>query len=466
MKEGKLRMNEEFKYQVIKNLVKNGGSKERASIELNLSLRQINRLIKIFLEKDKNGFIHGNRSRLPINTLNKSLSDKIIQLYKEKYQDWNFNHFKDFLEKNENIKVSYNYLYNLLTIKNGILSPRACKSTKRLYAKKRLEEKKLLKNKTEGEIEIIVSKEVEIEDSHPRQERPKYFGENIEMDGSIHLWFGLVKVCLHLAVDKATGTAVGGFFAPQETLYGYYNVYKQILEKYGIPYRFTTDNRTVFFYQLLNKPKRTDEKDVLTQFGYACKILGTDLVTTSVAEGKPFVERANGTFQGRLVNELKLYGINTIEAANEYLINTFIPDFNMKFGLDINKFESVFEKSPDKNKINCTLAVLTKRLIDRGNSIKFKNEYYQTYENGDLICIRPKSECLVIEAFDKSLFATVDDKIYELRKVEQHALYSEEFDEVIIKNKNKKYIPPMSHPWRIDSFNKQKEKAHTTRIYA
>ncbi len=286
------------------------------------------------------------------------------------------------------------------------------------------------------------------------------------MDGSIHLWFGAVKVCLHLAIDTATSNVVGGYFAPQETLDGYYNVYKQILEKHGIPYRFTTDNRTVFYYQLLNKPKRTDEKDVLTQFGYACKIFGTDLITTSVAEGKPFVERANGTFQGRLVNELKLYDINTLEKANDYLINIFIPDFNKKFGFNISKFESVFEESPDKEKINHTLAVLSKRVIDRGNSIKFKNEHYLTYENGNLICIRPKSECLVIEAFDKSLFATVDDKIYELRKVEKHALYSKDFDEVIIKTDRKKYIPPMSHPWRLDSFNKQKEKAHTERIYA
>ncbi len=463
MRKVKLRMNENEKYEKIKYLVDHNGNKTRAAIELKISTRQINRLINIYKEKGKSGFIHGNRSRKPVNSIDKSFSDEIILLYTTKYQDFNFNHFKDYLEEEENIKVSYTFIYHTLST-NGILSPKARKATKRAVAKKKLE--KLLVNKSEEEIEMIVNREVALEDSHPRQERPKYFGENIEMDGSIHLWFGSYKTCLHLAVDKCTGNVVGGFFTKEETLFGYYNVFKQILEKYGIPYKFTTDNRTVFNYQLLNKAKRTSDKDVLTQFGYACQTLGTDLITTSVAQGKPLIERTNGTFQGRLINELRLNGINTLEKANIYLINTFIPKFNKKFGLDENKFKSVFETSPGKDKINYTLSILTTRIFDNGNSIKYKGNYYQPYQDNKLICIRPKTECLVIKAFDNSLFVTVDDKIYELRKVEKHMEFSPDFDEIIEKTETKKYIPPMSHPWKAKSFKKQMEKAHTRHVYA
>ena len=67
--------------------------------------------------------------------------------------------------------------------------------------------------------------------------------------------------------------------------------------------------------------------------------------------------------------------ITTIEAANEYLVNVFVPKFNAKFALDYKKFESVYETSPTPKKINYTLAVLSPRKIDNGNSIKFKNEY-------------------------------------------------------------------------------------------
>ena len=146
------------------------------------------------------------------------------------------------------------------------------------------------------EIETRIEHEVALEDSHPRGEKPKYFGEIIEQDGSIHMWFGGVKTCLHLAIDKATSTIVGAWFDKQETLNGYYHVFYQILTKYGIPYKFLTDNRTVFNYMSLNPVKRTSEKDVLTQYGYACKQLGIELETTSVSQAKGLIERTNGTF--------------------------------------------------------------------------------------------------------------------------------------------------------------------------
>ena len=68
------------------------------------------------------------------------------------------------------------------------------------------------------------------------------------MDASVHVWFGNSKYNLHAAIDDATGRIVGLFFDKQETLYGYYQITKQILENYGIPAQILTDNRTVFNY--------------------------------------------------------------------------------------------------------------------------------------------------------------------------------------------------------------------------
>ena len=142
--------------------------------------------IKIELVK---GFVHGNRSRILVNAFDKSLSDKIILLYKNKYYDFNFNHFKKFLKIKENIIVSYDFIYKTLT-KDGILSPKARKKTKRAFTKQKLlEEKKINLDMPEHSINEIVNQEVPLEVSHPRLEKPKYFGEIIEQDGSIHLWF-------------------------------------------------------------------------------------------------------------------------------------------------------------------------------------------------------------------------------------------------------------------------------------
>ena len=468
MRKVELRMKEQKKYEVIKELVEHGGSKERAALKLGITIRQVNRLIIIYKERGKKGFVHGNRSRKPATTLNKSLSEDIILLYKNKYYDFNFSHFKEFLKKDENIDVSYDFIYKNLT-KAGILSPKARKKTKREYAKKKLlQEKKINLAMSDEQIEHIVNHEIALEDSHPRGEKPKYFGEIIEQDGSIHLWFGETKTCLHLAIDKATSTIVGAHFDKQETLNGYYHVLYQILTNYGIPYKFITDNRTVFNYMSLNPDKRTSDKDVLTQYGYACKQLGIELETTSVSQAKGLIERTNGTFQGRLVQELRLNNITTIDKANEYLINVFVPYFNQKFALDYKKFESVFESSPSLEKINYTLAILTPRKIDNGNAIKFKNKYYQPYIDNELKCFLPKTECLVIETFNGNLFVTIDENVYNLKELERNQRFSKEFDQEDnnqIKEKNI-YRPPMSHPFKLQSFLRQMEKSHKQHKYA
>ena len=466
MRKVELRMNEKEKYEVIKELVDHNGNKNRASKKLGISRRQVDRLIIKYKEKGKSAFIHGNRSKKPVNALDKSISEDIILLYKNKYQDWNFNHFKEFLKMNENIDVSYDFIYKTLT-KNGILSPKARKKTKRNYAKKRLlEEKKINLAMGEEAVNTIVDHEIALEDAHPRGEKPKYFGEIIEQDGSIHNWFGNNKSCLHLAIDKATSIIVGAWFAKQETLNGYYHVLYQILTNYGIPYKFLTDNRTVFNYMSLNPEKRTSDKDVLTQYGYACKQLGIDLETTSVSQAKGLVERTNGTFQDRLVNELKLYGITTIEEANKYLIEVFVPYFNQRFAMDYSKFKSVFESSPSEEIINYTLAVLTPRKIDNGNSIKYQNKYYQPYQDNQIKCFSPKTECLVIKAFNGELLVSIDEQVLELKELSRNERFSKEFDETIEEKEKKKYIPPMSHPWKLASFKKQIQKAHTNHVYA
>lgn len=466
MRKVELRMNELQKYEVIKELVDHNGNKNRAAKKLGISRRQIDRLIIKYKEKGKAGFVHGNRTRKPVNALDKSISEDIILLYKGKYQGWNFFHFKDFLKKDENIDVSYNFIYKTLS-KEKILSPKARKKTKRRYIKQKLlQEKKITLAMSEEHIEAAINHEIALEDSHPRCEKPKYFGELIEQDGSIHVWFGNIKSCLHLAIDKATSTIVGAYFDNQETLNGYYHVLYQILTNYGIPYKFFTDNRTVFNYVSLNPDKRTSEKDVLTQYGYACKQLGIELETSSVSQSKGLVERTNGTFQGRLVNELKLNGITTIEKANKYLLEVFVPDFNQRFAMDYKKFESVFEASPSEEKINYTLAVLSPRKIDNGNSIKYYDKYYQPYLNNELKCFLPKTECLVIKAYNGDLLVAIDEQVLELRQLARNEKFSKEFNEEAEVKEFKKYVPPMSHPWKLASFKKQMQKAHTNHVYA
>lgn len=463
MRKVELKMNEQFKYEAIKELHDHGGNKNRVAIKLGITVRQVNRLLKVYKEKGKAGFVHGNRNRQPVNSLPQELIDTIVNLYRDKYQGWNFLHYTEFLNEKENFKVSYGSVYKVLSAA-GINSPKIQRKTRKERAKAKL--RKDNPKAKEEEIEEIVSYEIALEDSHPRQERAKYFGERVEMDASIHLWYGTNKSALHLAIDHSTGRILGGYFQKEETLKGYYCILKQILENYGIPYKFFTDNRTVFNYNRDNVKK--EEKDVLTQFGYACKTLGISIETSSVSQAKGMIERANQTFQGRLVNELKLNGITEIDGANRYLTEVFIPDFNNRFATPYKKSDSVMSESPDAEKINLTLAVLSPRKFDNGNSIKYNNHYYMAYDkNMNLVCFMPHKECLVIQAFDGNLFISVEEKVYKLIELEKNAKESENFDIKVDEKIKKKtvYIPPMSHPWKRALFVTHQEQTHQFHQY-
>lgn len=446
MRKVELRMNEQYKYQIIKKLVETNGNKKRAAIKLKRSIRQIDRMIAGYKEFGKEFFIHGNRGRKPVKALTEELKTEIELLYTNKYFDCTYTSFKEYLDTRENIHLSIDAIRVILRDR-CIFSPRTHKKTLASYRKKLKEE---MKTASAKEKKKIKDKLVMSEDSHPRQPRCQYFGEELQMDACIHPWFGKEKTALHAAIDDATGQVVGLYFDKEETLNGYYNITHQILSRYGIPYLIKTDKRTVFEYK--KKASSKVEEDTFTQYAYACRQLGIQLKTSSVPEFKPRVERLFETLQMRLPQELRLAQISTIDEANKFL-DTYIKQFNHKFALQINNSKNVFENQVSEEKINLTLAVLCQRVIDSGHSIKYKNEYYRLINKvGSTIYFHKGTKCIVIKAFDGGLYATVDESIYALEKIPEIQLKSENFDEIEETKERKIYIPKMIHPWKGKSF--------------
>ena len=217
-----------------------------------------------------------------------------------------------------------------------------------------------------------------------------------------------------------------------------------------------TDKRTVFEYN--KKGTTRDEDNTFTQFAYACSQLGTSIETSSTPEFKPRIERLFGTFQNRLTVALRLANITTIEEANAFL-PAFLEEYNSRFTLCINHTKSVFEKQPKEQKINLTLAVLSRRIIDTGHSIAFKKKYYRLVNcNGTPIYFGKGTKCMVIEAFDKNLYATVEENIFALEEISEIQSKSVNFDEITATEPKKVYIPKMIHPWKRHSFEKFAEK--------
>lgn len=445
MRKVELRMREQEKYDIIKRVANKEISVLTASVNLRCTTRSIYNLVKIYKEKGKEGFVHGNRDRKPSITKPNELKEKILALFKsDNYEGVNFNHFLELLKK-ENINVSYNFLYNLLK-QEGYISPKCNKNTRREYNKKlksKIENKEKLK---EPEKEYIAITNLDdLATSHPRKPRAKYCGEIVQMDASIYIWFGDIKLYLHIAIDDATGAILGAYFDRQETLNGYYQVFYQILTNYGIPAEFLTDRRTVFEYKKLKNP--SDEKDTFTQFSYACSQLGVAITTSSVPQVKGRVERLFNTLQSRLPVEMRLAKIKTIDEANEFL-SSYINEFNNNFSIINYYTKSVFIKQIDSKKINYTLSIISRRVVDKGNSIKYKRKTYQFYDENGLACVKPKTQCLVIKTFNNKLLSCIGTDIYELVELPNNQKVSKNFDTKKVKeHKYKGHKPKWFHPW-------------------
>ena len=368
-----LTMNEQSKYEIVKHFVDNKLTNYKSlSIKLCTSVRTAYNLVNKYKNQGKEGFRHKNHDHKPARTKSVEFKQEIINLYKTIGYDVNFNHFRAILKRDYNITVSYNFLHKLLTHEE-IYSPKCQRKTRRIRNQKIKDKQKSNQKLTVQEQEIIADHLLDDIDAHPRKERAKFFGELVQMDASVHHWFGSCKTYLHAAIDDCTGRILGLFFDSQETLYGYYRLTEHILLNHGIPSQILTDNRTVFNYQKEKRP--TEEKDTFTQYGFACHRLGITLYTSSIPQVKGRIERLFQTLQSRLIVEMRLKGIDTIEKANEF-VKSYLNEFNKEFALPYNHTIDAFEKQINYEIINETLSIVSRRVVDNGSTIKYHNKYY------------------------------------------------------------------------------------------
>jgi len=375
---------EQLMYDEITLVIDGTITHEQAALKLGVTTRTIYRKVASYLSEGTEGLAHKSRGSIPHNTLSFEDWVAITTLYKEKYQGYNFAHFRDMLEEREGIVVSYSTIYTTLD-ELGYKSPRAHRKSK----------KKL----------------------HPVRERKKNFGELVQMDGSIHLWFGDRKAVLHLAIDDATSHILGGHFAWSETLDGYYEVFYQIVTKYGIPYSFYTDRRAIFEYRKSGSTLLKD--DAHTQFRLAAAQLGvTEMKATSVPQAKGRIERAFGTFQDRLINEMKTANITTIEQANGFL-QGFIERHNIRFALDYTNLPSLFGPIPSEEEVNLALARVIERKVLSGCIISYKGKKYFPSCDSGKVYLPKGTSVLAIKTYDERLLISLEDNLWPLVPIDE-----------------------------------------------
>lgn len=400
-----------FVESVLKKVISGKYRKIDAHRKLGYSRPYIDELIEKYKKDGYSSLIHKNTRRAPINKIDFNKANLIVSLYKEKYDGFNFTHFKEMLFEYENISISYCSLYRLLK-EVGIQSPKHQK----------------IRHK---------------ENLHPSRPRRSFFGELIQIDGSIHLWFGEQKYTLHAAIDDATSAIVGAFFDKEETLFGYYMMFKQILMTYGIPQEFYSDRKTIFEYRKRDENDKVIENDTFTQFKRCCNQLGVEIHTTSVSQAKGRVERLFGTLQDRLISEMRLNKVKTVEDANEFVTN-FVTRHNNKFAIPIDYNTSLFAPPPKEYELDFYLSKEYERTVDNGSVISIKGQKLQFVdENGIILALPGKTKVSIYETLDGRFVGFIKDEYYE-------TVISTYKKETIleIKKERKPWTPPPNHPWR------------------
>lgn len=437
---------EKKKYDVINDIIEGKITKKEAEVSLGLTRRQINRLILKLNKEGISAFSHKNKGNLHNKKLSTDIENEIIDLYITDYYDYNFLHFYE--ELNSKYDISFSSLVAILK-KADIISPEAQHKTVKIYNN---EMKKAINEGKANDKQILLFEERQEEEKvkHFRKSNLIYgFGEQVQMDAASYQWFGNIVTYLHLAVDKGTKKVLYGYFAMQETLYAYNIILWELLHRYGKPLLIRTDKRGCFN---INMEKKMDSEVDFTEFGLSCSKLQIMLDCSSDPTFKPNVERENKTIKGRLKAELRKNGILTIEEANEYLNNVFIPKINDKFSFPIDKKRNKMRQLDiDDFHLSLIISQHLIRKIDNASSIKINKEFYQPkdIETGEIISFKKGTICTIIYAYDGEMYLEINNKIYNSYKVEVRQINVAP-QEKSKEDKIKKIIKPSAnHPWKV-----------------
>jgi len=318
--------------------------REAAKI-MGVSERQGWRILAAYRKEGAAALAHGNRGRTPVNATPLAICQQVVTMTTERYCGVNHTHLAELLAEREGITLSRSTLRRLLT-RAGLSSPRRGRSPRHRYRRQRMPQEGIL----------------------------------LQLDGSHHRWLEDRGpwLTLFLAIDDATGTAPYAIFREREDTLGYFELLKVIINRCGIPLGVYTDRHSIFHVE-----RGPNSGTVpLTQFGRALRELGVTHVLAHSPEAKGRVERANGTFQDRLVSELRLSGASNITEANLFLWD-FLPRFNQRFGVPAAQPGQAYR--PTSLELEGILCVKERRRVARDNTVQYRQRNLQLFPDADKI---------------------------------------------------------------------------------
>ncbi len=334
-----------------------------AAVRLGITDRWVREKIKRFFQQGEAGLVHKSRGKASPHKWSKEKEKLLISLLQGEWQGFGPTFAAEKLEELHGIKIS-NEVVRQTMIKAGIWKSKQKRSTHR-----------------------------------KRRERRSMLGMMVQLDGSPHDWFeGRAGRCTLLVfIDDATSEILWLEFVPSESTESVMRATKNYINKHGIPCVFYTDHGSVFHVNLNNQ-----EGYKKTNWERICKILGVEIIHANSPQAKGRVERCNKTMQDRLIKELRIAGISSIDDANEYLRNSdFIEKHNKKFAIKAAQTGNAHRELSGHNLDNI-FCIQETRVLANDFTITYQKKILQLHKQQQAV-IRPKEEITVKTSLDRQL---------------------------------------------------------------
>jgi len=400
------------RYEIIKDLVDNKINGTDASLKLGLSIRQTKRLKRRVKDGGVKNLAHGNRGKTGNRKIDSEIIKNARKFLKEKYSDFKPTFASEKLFENHEIKLS-NETVRQIMIDEELWKP------------------KLKKNNGEH---------------RQWRERKENYGEMEQFDGSYEKWFEdrASVCCLLAAIDDANGKISKAMFADSEGVVPVFSFWKSYVKTVGKPISIYLDRFSTYKQ---NAKSLVDDPKALTQFERANKELDIKIIHAYSPQAKGRIERLFGTLQDRLIKEMRLKNICSIEEANKFLEDEFIPKFNKKFSVPAKGKNDLHRKLNDfeKENLDKIFSIQNPRIVCNDFTIKFKGIYFQLLKDQPTLVLR-KDKILVQETLDGETFISLRGKNLNYKTLPERP--KKEVKEKVTALHREYKKPAVDHPWR------------------
>lgn len=408
---------EKERYGVIRRLIQGEIVASEASKQLHVGVRQVQRIKKEVKKDGVGGVIHGNRGQPSNRRLNKRVHDRTVALIKKHYADFGPTLASEKLLERHDMAVSISCVRHVM-IGAGLWKPKSRKASS------------------------------EYRSWRPRKEQE---GEMEQFDGSYHKWFEdrAPECCLLASIDDATGKILYAKFDQNESVRSVFTFWDRYIHEHGKPISIYLDKYSTY---KINHPSAVDNSELMTQFQRAMQELDIRVISAHSPQAKGRIERVFDTLQDRLVKELRLRNISTIEKASVFLKEEFIPWFNNKFSVVPEKPGNLHRPlSPAAlTRLPAIFAVHSQRKVNNDFTIRFQNQWIQLSETQSTTVYK-KDTVLIEQRLDQTMHIRLNQTYLNYTILPQRPKKLHTVKNIplpALTNQPPQWKPSANHPWR------------------